>query len=497
MKWPYLLAAALLLALGAAGAGVWRARTLLPCLQPDSVEINRYCLEQATMLEPLVRLAAKLTNRSDLTIAVRILQTFTPFLGWQDYLLGIGRPEPTTYLVLLQNDNELRANGGFAGSYAVVTAQDGKFTVRFQDIYVPDGQISGHVDPPAPIQAAFGQGWWKLRDSDWYPDFPSSAQTIRWFFRHGKEIDPDFLLTLNLKTLQQVLAVTGPLEVPQYQISINQHNLYQNLQTFAEVGFFPGSTQKKDALAAVGRALINKIDSLDTGQKLNLVSLFLDQLDQSNILVNAQDSQFEDVLLAKNWAGQLSAATCATPGCINDTLAVIETNLGANKANCCVSRLTNHLITTNNDYLIHQVTLGYTNTALGENPQPPDFYGGNYIQYLRFYLPLEATFVDVGAVPTLPTTLSRYPKPYTDQKNLLTTAEVLGFKEIGFFHITQAGTTSTVRLSYSLPLRDSSNYQLTLLKQHGLTNSPQVVYFEGKQYQTELHNDFKLAQTLP
>ena len=90
MKWPYLLAAALLLALGAAGAGVWRARTLLPCLQPDSVEINRYCLEQATMLEPLVRLAAKLTNRSDLTIVVRILQTFTPFLGWQDYLLGIG-----------------------------------------------------------------------------------------------------------------------------------------------------------------------------------------------------------------------------------------------------------------------------------------------------------------------------------------------------------------------------------------------------------------------
>jgi len=35
------------------------------------------------------------------------------------YLLGSDKP--TTYTILLQNDTEIRANGGFAGSYAKIT----------------------------------------------------------------------------------------------------------------------------------------------------------------------------------------------------------------------------------------------------------------------------------------------------------------------------------------------------------------------------------------
>src|SRR3989344_6988876 len=54
-----------------------------------------------------------------------------------------------TYIVLLQNNRELRPSGGFMGSYARFKVQGSglkEFTV--QDIYVPDGQIAGHIDPP-------------------------------------------------------------------------------------------------------------------------------------------------------------------------------------------------------------------------------------------------------------------------------------------------------------------------------------------------------------
>ena len=68
-------------------------------------------------------------------------------VGWLSILgIGIdywrylgGFERPTTYLVLLQNDTEMRANGGFFGSYAVATIDKAKVELRFQDIYTPDG----------------------------------------------------------------------------------------------------------------------------------------------------------------------------------------------------------------------------------------------------------------------------------------------------------------------------------------------------------------------
>jgi hypothetical protein len=76
-----------------------------------------------------------------------------PFVDKLPSLLG-----NKNYLVLLQNDTELRPSGGFLGSYAKVElASTGIKNISVQDIYVPDGQLLGHVDPPLPIQQAFGK----------------------------------------------------------------------------------------------------------------------------------------------------------------------------------------------------------------------------------------------------------------------------------------------------------------------------------------------------
>lgn len=56
------------------------------------------------------------------------------------------------------------------GSYARLLPQ-----LQILDIYTPDGQLAGHVEPPAPIQKAFQNGEWRLRDSNWDPDFTVAA----------------------------------------------------------------------------------------------------------------------------------------------------------------------------------------------------------------------------------------------------------------------------------------------------------------------------------
>jgi len=56
-------------------------------------------------------------------------------------------------MVLLQNENELRASGGFIGSYGILTINDGKWQdLEINDVYQADGQLKGHVEPPAEIK---------------------------------------------------------------------------------------------------------------------------------------------------------------------------------------------------------------------------------------------------------------------------------------------------------------------------------------------------------
>src|SRR3989338_10689157 len=90
--------------------------TAKPCLPPQNVIA---CVKVLPALEPKLKFANYFL-RSPLISEFLILNSeFKSFFPHLDYLLGTEKP--TTYLVLLQNNHEMRANGGFFGSYAVVT----------------------------------------------------------------------------------------------------------------------------------------------------------------------------------------------------------------------------------------------------------------------------------------------------------------------------------------------------------------------------------------
>jgi hypothetical protein len=494
-----------------------------PCLPPQNIIP---CLKVLPSLEPKLKFA-NFFLRSPLISEFLILSSeLKPFLPHLSYFLGsdepaFGEASPTTYLILLQNNYELRANGGFFGSYAKLKIENalpagrqGKLKIDFQDIYVPDGALVGHVEPPAPIQTAFKQGWFKLRDSDWEPDFPTAATTIRWFLTKGNEINPDFLITLNLSTIEKIIAVLGDIYVPEYDLTLNHDNLYALLQNQSEIAAFDGSTQKKDVITAAGHAVIKELSSLSAkggsasgGKLVQLVKIVLDQLNHSNLLVNTTNEPVQKILEEKNWAGQLNTPPCEGGdkegvSCLSDTYLLVETNLGANKANCCVERKTVHTITKGETEITHLVNLTLTNSSPLENPDPPRFYGGNYISYLRFYLPENAKNIRLTAQPTLPKTLTQYPLPFDgiNQKSF-DLKDNYGFREVGFFHLTAAGTSSRVQLSYDLPLDNlggypNVSYQLNILKQHGLESSPQEINLFGKSSSTPLESDYSISTQL-
>jgi len=467
-----------------------------PCLKSQNAQTTLACLNQLPQIKKRLITLQKIYPFPKVSQAINLVNALEPFLPHQDILLGLNHP--TKYLILLQNDTELRANGGFAGSYATLTLDSLKPTFTFQDIYVPDGQLFGHVEPPLPIQQAFGQGWFKLRDADWEPSFPVASTTIRWFFQKGKEINPDILLTLSLSAIKDILKITGPLEVKDFNLILNQENLYLTLQNLVERNFFPGSTQKKDTLTATGHALVQKLSSLTFSQKLSIANILIENLKNQNILLNAQNQALQNLFLSQNYAGKLHPSECQeTPPCLNDSLAIIETNLGANKANQYIKRQTTHTITKNLLHLVHHIQIEYKNDSSYENPKPPETYGGNYLNYLRVYLPQNAQNIKVTASPTLPSTrLERITPLSQNSPENFTKDDKYGFRVLGFFHPTKASTQSQVSISYELLLENPTNYQLTILKQHGLKQSPQTIILPNQTLTTNLNTDFTHQESL-
>lgn len=367
-----------------------------------------------------------------------------------------------TYFVLLQNNLELRPSGGFMGSYAKIKFKDSVLDdIAIQDIYVPDGQIPGHIEPPWPIQQAFKQGWWRLRDSNWEPDFPSSSQTINWFFEKGKEEKPDGLVAINFLVVKDIVNIFSPIEIPDYPDKINADNFYQITQNAVEKDFFPGSTQKKDFLSSITKQIFFKMQTLTPKQKLQLIKVCLKNLQQKQILLNFNDPQLQQLAHQLNWDGSLNRPN--QPNLSNDYLYLVETNLGANKANCCLERQVNQEVDLSPYKIKNKVTIDYKNTSPKERPIPPLFWGGVYENFLRVIIPEEAedVAISVNNAPIIKDQLEI--KKYVNKK----------LQSLGFFVIVNPLSQTKVEIIYTQKIPTSqnlNNYRLTIQKQPGMAN---------------------------
>jgi hypothetical protein len=92
-------------------------------------------------------------------------------------LLGIDQPQ--NYLIIAQNNDELRATGGFISSAGLLTIDQGQIVnLSFEDSYAIDDFTKYYPDPPAQLLDYMLAEIWIFRDANWSPDYPTSAQTM-------------------------------------------------------------------------------------------------------------------------------------------------------------------------------------------------------------------------------------------------------------------------------------------------------------------------------
>lgn len=289
------------------------------------------------------------------------------------------------YLVLLQNNNELRPTGGFIGSFARVGFENGKLKkLEVNDTYAIDGQLKLHVEPPKELKSDLGQNDYYLRDANWEPDFPTSARQVEWFYTKETGERVEGVIALDISAIEDLLKAVGPLDLADYNEKISSDNLFERSITHAETNFFPGTQAKKSFLAALTQGLFNKLFFLPNQNWPAIVTSLGRSMESKHMSVYLNNPSLFSYLISQNWASVLPRPNIATQsGLVSDLLAPVEANLGANKANYYLDRSYNLETTIGKDGEIsHRLRISYTNRSPSDT-----FPAGTYKDRMRVYLP--------------------------------------------------------------------------------------------------------------
>lgn len=378
----------------------------------------------------------------------------------------LGDGENKNYLILFQNNMELRPTGGFIGSYGVANFGGGKMNgLNINDIYSADGQLNGHVEPPAPIKNYLNEANWWFRDSNWNPDFPTSASRAEWFLKKEMDQEVDGVIAIDLQPIKNVLEYTGPIFLPDYNLTISSDNLYEKTQAEAQDNSFPGSRQKASFLTALSRTLISDFTKMGPKEKIQVLKVFYKDLTARHIQIYLHDKESSEAVSKLGWDGKIQSYSCGD-NCYSDFFGGVEANVGVNKANYFVKRFYNFDVNVGSQNIMRKLNIKFENSA-----NPALGVSGVYRNYLRIMIPSDSSLTSV--------------KVTSGQSEKVLTPEVTqekGRQEVGVLVEVSPGQTKEVRFEWqnTLPQGTKINsYGLFVRKQAGVGDDPLSIGFSG------------------
>lgn len=299
----------------------------------------------------------------------------------------LGANGPRKYLFLLQNNQEMRATGGFIGSYGILDIDgNGKLRNFFIDgIFNPDGQFSDKIIPPKPIQKISAA--WSLHDSNWFPDFPISAKKAILFYEKTGGPTVDGVITLTPTVLQKMLRITGPIEMKDYGVVLTEDNFIQNIQYEVEENYDKEENKPKKILSDLAPIILDKIvNSKDTKILAGALDVFGNALEERQILLYFSNTELQKIISNLGWSGEILSAS-------NDYLSVINTNINGYKTDGVVDEKIRQYVNIAEDGTIID-TVSITRKHNGGNTQY-EWWNKVSSDYMRVYVPQGSTLLAV------------------------------------------------------------------------------------------------------
>jgi len=298
----------------------------------------------------------------------------------EDFLKILGHNQPKKYLLLFQNNNEIRATGGFIGSYGILDLDQGQIkNLEIDGIYNTDGQLLSKITPPEPIR--FTNDRWHARDANWFPDFPASAQKVAWFLEKAGKPSVDGVIALTPEVIVELLKLIDPIEMFKYETTIDPDNFVIQTQREVELEYDREKNRPKQFLSDLAPEILERTLSTEKPQWLSLLSIFSKELERKNLLFYFFDEDLEKFVLEQGWGGEIKNSSY-------DYLSVVNSNINGGKTDGMI-RETIELETTisNDGSIVNEIKITRHHTGDYEWPSI------NNINYLRLYVPEGSTLL--------------------------------------------------------------------------------------------------------
>ena len=302
-----------------------------------------------------------------------------------------GSDRSQKYLLFFQNSSEMRATGGFVGSYGILDIEDGKIKNLFIDgIFNPDGQLTEKIVPPMPIQKISAA--WSMHDANWFVDFPTSAKKVALFYEKTGGPTVDGVIAMTPKVLEKMLEVTGPIEMSEYNIVIDKNNFLVETQLQIEELYNKEENKPKQILADLAPKIMDELfntEDLSFEEKaqryLDIIGIIEESFKEKHILFYHRDLEINDVIIKRGWGGQVLNSN-------GDYLSVVHSNINGYKTDAVIDEKIIHSSEVSSDgSVIDTVRIIRKHTG-GESEY--DWYNRVNCDYMRVLVPLGSVLLE-------------------------------------------------------------------------------------------------------
>lgn len=391
-------------------------------------------------------------------------------------LLGVGAITEQRYAIIMQNDKEIRATGGFWTNYATFKINNAMLTSDFtsKDMYSVD-YILDPIDPyhTFPKVPAMYEKYLKVermfaRDANISPDFPTSIDQWMYFYDLGATVNPIELKPINgvvaidTEVVRELLAVTGPVTVN--GVTFDENNVVLELEKIASLSLAEQANRKK-VLGDLMEGMLQNVFESDNNLWPKLIDKAADLVRRKHILAVIFDEQAQTLLDKYNISGRIVDPVAG------DYVYPVQTNLGGDKTNLFVTKEVTHTLTKEGNRWVREVDLAYTYTPKGGE------YGAlesRFQDWMRLYVPAGSEFISLEG--------SQEPN---------TGGEERGKQYFDGFTVLAPNETSHMKFRYYLPdgLITGDTYSLYIEKQPGINTEVHNVIVNGKKQTFTIDTD--------
>ena len=319
----------------------------------------------------------------------------------------LGQDGPRTYLVLAHDNTEILGSGGFILVYGLLTLDNGKIARLYFDdvgsIYFDWRERTGeYIEPPRPLKGYLLRDWsMGLGEASWWVDFPTVAQQAVELYRResGSDERIDGAIGINFYTLEKLLAVTGPVTVEEYGVTVDSANVTEQtlIITHPETAR-PWETDRYDFAAYLARDVIDRAMGIGPAQWTAMLDATNALGEEKNLLLYLSDPQAQQAVAELGWDGRVQPSE-------GDYLMVADSSLNSTKLNLVVQPSIDVTVSLDDrGNARNTVTINYSNDystwARGQDPHLAALVTGQstltvYGNYLRLLVPAESSLLEV------------------------------------------------------------------------------------------------------